>query len=374
MTVTDFEPLSILLLARSLETGGAERQLVELALGLKKRGHEVRVALFYGGGALEGALRTAGVEILDLRKSGRWDFAGFLVRTVRVFRRLKPNVIYSFLGGGNIVGGLVRPFAGRTKLVWSVLNSAYDLSVDHWLARVGHVLETALARTPDAIIANSSAGRAFAVQRGFPAKKVAVVPNGIDTERFRPDSALRREQRRKLGLGDDEIAIGVLARLNATKDYPTFLRAAAEIAPRTPRARFLCVGSGSDLDTLQRLASGLGISDRVQFTGELDAAMALNAFDIACSTSVTEGFSNAIAEAMACGLPCIVTDVGDSALIVGDCGVVVPPSSPGLLAQAIEQVLRRLDDHDPSKPRQRIADEFSLDKMVDRTIEVFRQL
>jgi glycosyltransferase involved in cell wall biosynthesis len=221
---------------------------------------------------------------------------------------------------------------------------------------------------------NSEGGRAFALRRGFPEGKIALVRNGIDTERFRPDPALRREQREKLGLAKDEVAVGVLARLNATKDHATFLRAAAEIAPRTPRARFLCVGSGPELDALQRLASGLAIADRVQFTGELDPAAALNAFDVACSTSVTEGFSNAIAEAMACGLPCVVTDVGDSALIVGDCGTVVPPSSPGVLAQAIEQVLRRLDEHDPSKPRHRIVEEISVDKMVDRTVEVFRQL
>lgn len=221
---------------------------------------------------------------------------------------------------------------------------------------------------------NSESGRAFAIGRGFPASKIKLVSNGVDTERFRPDAALRRDQRRKLGLGKDDIAVGVLARLNATKDYPTFLRAAGQMAPRAPRARFLCVGSGPELEALERLANGVGIADRVQFTGEVDPASALNAFDIACSPSVTEGFSNAIAEAMACGLPCIVTDVGDSALIVGDRGTVVPPSSPATLAQAIQQAIRVLDEHDPSKPRQRIVDEFSIDRMVDRTVEVFRQL
>lgn len=140
-----------------------------------------------------------------------------------------------------------------------------------------------------------------------------------------------------------------------------------------PTARFLCVGSGPDLDALQPLAKALGIADRVQFTGELDAGAALNAFDIACSPSVTEGFSNAIAEAMACGLPCVVTDVGDSALIVGDCGIVVPPSSPTILAQAIDKAIRGLDEFDRKKPRQRILEGFSIDRMVDRTIEVFRQ-
>jgi glycosyltransferase involved in cell wall biosynthesis len=227
MTVTDFEPLSVLLLARSLDPGGAERQLVELALGLKKRGHQVRVALFYGGGSLEGALRTASIDLIDLGKSGRWDGPAFLIRTAAAIRRLKPDVIYSFLGGANVVAALVRPFLGSAKLVWSVRNTEFDRSVDHWLARAGHALESALASWPNAIIANSEGGRAFAVGRGFPESKIAAVPNGIDTERYRPDSALRREQRRKLGLGDDENAIGVLARLNATKDYPTFLRAAA---------------------------------------------------------------------------------------------------------------------------------------------------
>ena len=374
MTVTDSRPLSVLLLARSLDPGGSERQLVELALGLSKRGHKVRVAVFYGGGSLEAALGPGSIELVDLGKRGRWDAAAFLIRTAAAIRRLKPDVIYSFLGGANIVAAVVRPFIGRAKLVWSVRNTEFDRSVDHWLARAGHALETALAHSPDAIIANSEGGRAFAIGRGFPESTIVLVPNGTDTGRFRPDAALRRKVRRKLGLGQDEIAIGVLARLNATKDYPTFLRAAAEIAPRTPRARFLCVGSGSELDTLQRLANGLGIADRVQFTGELDALAALNAFDVACSTSVTEGFSNAIAEAMACGLPCIVTDVGDSASIVGDSGTVVPPSSPTVLAQAIKQVIRGLDEHDPSKPRQRIINEFSIDKMVDRTVAVFRQL
>lgn len=128
------------------------------------------------------------------------------------------------------------------------------------------------------------------------------------------------------------------------------------------------------MDALQRLAKSLGIADRVQFTGELDPAAALNAFDVSCSPSITEGFSNAIAEAMACGVPCIVTDVGDSALIVGDSGTVVPPSSPTALAQAIEQAIRGLGKHDPKRPRQRIVDNFSIDRMVDRTVEVFRQL
>lgn len=364
-------PLSIVLLARSLESGGAERQMVELAIGLHRRAHRVRVAVFYARGALTSELQNAGVEIVDLRKSGRWHLLAFLIRTIHVLRRLNPDIIYSFLGGANVVAALARPFAA-SKIIWSVRNSAFDNSVSHWLADLSYRLEAVLAGRPKAIIANSSAGRTFAISRGFAAQRIEVVPNGIDTEWFKPDAVLRRDQRRKLGLRAEDIAVGVLGRLNATKDFPTFLRAIALLAGTMPKARFLCVGGGEERDRLERLARELGIANRLLFTGELDAAAALNAFDIFCSPSVTEGFSNAIAEAMACGLPCIVTDVGDSAMIVGDAGIVVPPSSPEALAKAIEQQIRNLGAHDPARPRRRIVDNFSMDAMVERTLDVFR--
>ena len=368
------DPLSVFLLTRSLTTGGAEQQLVALARGLCEGGHQVSIGVFYGGGPLERGLESAGMEIVDLGKSGRWDVVPFLLRTAAALRLRKPDVLYSFLGGANLVASAVRRSVPRTKLVWSVRNSEFDMSVDHWVARAGHRLEAALAHAPDAIIANSSAGRDFAVSRGFPAGRITIVPNGIDTDRFRPDPGLRAEQRGKLGLSEDEIAIGVLGRLNATKDHASFLRAAAAVHARQPNCRFLCVGSGPELERLQRLAVDLGIADRVLFPGELDPAAALNAFDIACSSSITEGFSNALAEAMACGLPCAATDVGDSAMIVGDSGMVVPPASPADLAGAVERQIERLPAHDPAVPRARIVDNFSLAAMVDRTVEVFRSL
>jgi glycosyltransferase involved in cell wall biosynthesis len=368
------DPLSVFLLARSLTTGGAEQQLVALAKSLSARGHRVSIGVFYAGGPLECGLEGSGVEIVDLAKSGRWDVVPFMLRTAAALRRRNPDLVYSFLGGGNLVAAVARRCVPRAKLVWSVRNSEFDISVDHWVARVGHRLEGALAEVPDAIIANSSAGRDFAVSRGFPAERITVVPNGIDTDRFRPDAALRAEVRSKLGLSEDAIAIGVLGRLNATKDHASFLRAAKVVSGAVTRARFLCAGSGPELERLQQLARELGIAERVIFTGELDGAAALNAFDIACSPSLTEGFSNAIAEAMSCGLPCIVTDVGDSAAIVGDCGTVVPPGSPEALAAAIRAEIANPDGHDPAESRRRIVDNFSIGTMVDRTLDVFRSV
>lgn len=366
--------LSIMFMARSLEVGGAERQLVTLARELKRRGNRVSIALFYCRGSLIDEAEQAGIELIDLNKKSRVESVGFLGRTIAAVRRRGPDIIYSMLGGPNVVAALAKPFIGRTKLVWSVLNTGYDTSVDDWLARIAHGLEMALSHSPDMIIANSVAGRDFAIGRSFPADRTLVVPNGIDTERFRNDAKLRATQRRAFGLRDGELAIGVLGRLNGTKDYPTFLRAAEKVSRTQPDTRFLCVGDGSDRSQLEELARELGIEDRVTFTGEMDPVAALNAFDIACSASVTEGFSNSIAEAMACGLPCVVTDVGDSAAIVGDKGVVVPASSPALLAAAIEQQIAGLSEHRPDQARARIVENFSISAITDRTLDIFRSL
>lgn len=364
-------PLSIFLLARSLEVGGTERQIVALAKGLHDRGHDVRVGLFYVGGSLSGELGSRGIKVVNLGKAARWDVLGFMTKAAKALRRTRPDIVYSFLGGPNVVAALLKPWLANTKLIWSVRNSSRDVSVVNNAAWVSFRLEALLTRSADAIIANSLAGHAFAGRRGFPADRMFVVPNGIDTDRFHADPKLREAQRRDLGLGPDEIAIGVLGRLNSTKDYPTFLHAAQRVAATEPNARFLCVGSGPELDALQRLTRDLGIADKVLFTGELEAVAALNAFDIACSPSITEGFSNAIAEAMACGLPCVVTDAGDSGAIVGDAGTVVPTSSPDDLAQALERQLSNLSAHDPRKPRARIVENFSVHAMVENSLDVF---
>jgi glycosyltransferase involved in cell wall biosynthesis len=370
----DANVLSIFLLVRSLEAGGAERQLTELARGLKSRGHEVTVATFYRRGPLIAELEEVGVRIVDLRKRGRWDTAGFLWRTYRALREARPDILYSFLGGANIIAAMVAMRRRGTKLVWSIRASDMDLSRYHWLQSATFRFERMIARMPDLIIANSNAGRDYAVRRGFPASKIKVVANGIDVDRFRPDERLRSAQRKQWRIGDDEIAVGVLARLDPMKGHATFLRAAAVAAHQRRDMRFLCIGEGSEETQLKKLAAELGLERRVLFTGRTEAASALNALDVAVSSSsFGEGFSNAVAEAMACGLPCIVTDVGDSALVVGQSGTVVPRRDPEALAAALLDVAAGLPSHSAEKMRRRIVENFSVDTMVDQTLDLLRR-
>jgi glycosyltransferase involved in cell wall biosynthesis len=230
-----------------------------------------------------------------------------------------------------------------------------------------------LSRAADLIIHNSWAGRKFYVNCGLADERATVIPNGIDTERFRPNAEARPQIRSEWGIGD-EVLIGLVARFDPMKDHATFLQAAALFAERRPDVRFVCVGWGPTpyLEALQAQAAGLGLGNCVIWAGaRLDVDAIHNAFDISTSSSAYgEGFSNTVGEAMASGVPCVVTDVGDSALIVGDTGIVVPHSNPAALAEGWERMLERISQQKSklsSEVRERITGLFSVPNLVQRT-------
>ena len=363
---------SVFLLVRTLGAGGAERQLVQLALGFKERGHLVRVGVFYKEGPLVADLESKDIPVLDLGKKGRWDLLAFLFRVRRAIADAQPEIVYSFLGGANLVAAAVRMLGLQFKLVWSVRASDMDLKQYEWTRPFSYRAECLLSDKVDLIIANSFAGRSHAVSNGFSPRRLEVVPNGIDTERFHPNPLLRRRQRQQWGLSESDIAIGVLARFDPMKGHRTFLAAAVRLANEIPNCQFLCIGEGAEKARLQQFAEELGISGRVKFPGRSDDPVAaLNGLDIYCSPSVYgEGFSNSVGEAMACAIPCVVTDVGDSARIVGDTGLIVPRANPTALADALALAASQREFHDGLAARQRILENYGTGQMVERTTEL----
>lgn len=369
-------PETTLFLVRSLDRGGAERQLVVLAKGLARRRHAVSVAVFFGGGVYEAELARAGVRVINLGKQGRLDILAFLARLVRLLRKERPAVLHGYLGVPNILATVLKPFLPGTRIVWGVRASNVDLSRYDWLSRWVYRLERRLARFADRIIANSDAGRRHAIANGFPEAVMAVIPNGIDTDCFRPDPEGRRRIRTEWGLGEHEILVGLVGRLDPMKDHPVFLEAASQIARVRQDVRFVCVGDGPEdyAAALKEHAAALGLTRQLIWAGARDDMPAVySALDIASSSSYGEGFSNTIAEAMACGLPCVATDVGDSARIVGDSGGVVPPRDHGALAAAIQHLIEL-----PAKERRelgaacraRVVSEFGIDRLIQRTEQV----
>lgn len=358
--------MKIAFLTRSLHLGGAERQLVILSKKMKAAGHDVVVLVFYSGGALEGELREAGVPIIALDKRGRWDMGRFIWRLATAIRKHDPEIVHGYLSVPNLFTILIKLLFPRIRIAWGVRASYLDRP--EWTSKLVYWLECRLSCLADAIVVNSQAGRKFALLNGFAAEKMVVVPNGIDTAYFKCDRSAGRQLRCEWKIADDEVLVGIVGRLDPMKDHQTFLRAAALAFAKDQRLRFICVGDGPTTykEALQTLAWTLGLTDQVIWTGpRYDLPAVYSALDMLVSSSYGEGFPNVIGEAMACEVPCIVTDVGDSAWIVGDARFVVPARNSHALAEAI---LCALSSHkDPTAIRRRIEAEFSIEHLAART-------
>lgn len=366
----------ILFFIRSLNAGGAERQLVVTAKGLAQRGHGVTVLTFYEGGFYADELNDTKIQLLNLQKKGRWDVFPFILRLRKVLRNQTPDVIYSFLGTANILTVVMRYFIAPVRIVWGVRASNMDLEQYDWLSRWSYWLECRLARFSDAIIVNSNAGMKYAVEHGFPEKKMTVIPNGIDTERFHIDKSAGEMLRKAWNVAGGEHLIGVVGRIDPMKGIPTFLEAAVLLRENCSHARFVWVGTGETTyeNSMRQLSSKLGLDDVLIWAGRHTNMVAVyNAFDIASSSSYSEGFSNVLGEVMACGVPCVVTNVGDSALVVGDTGLVVPAKDSRALADAWNEMLLLDDEMFQERTiavRNRVVNEFSVAALIENTSKI----
>ncbi|MDR2091728.1 MAG: glycosyltransferase [Azoarcus sp.] len=366
----------IVFLARSLSRGGAERQLLALARGLHTRGYAVSVIVFYNDETgYETDLKEVGIPFVSLGKKGRWDILPFLWRMIRALKRENPAILHGYLPVPNIMSALLRPFLPGVKIAWGIRNAYLDLAHYDWLSRFSSTLERHLSPLADVIIANSWAGRACAMENGFPAHKIIVVPNGIDTDHFRFSAEARKTFRKTLGFTDAEILVGLVGRLDPMKDHGNFLKAAQIVLRSRPDIRFACVGNGNNTEYtgfLKRQSEDLGLKKQLAWLpAQKDMISVYSSMDISVlASSFGEGFPNVIGETMSCGLPCAVTDVGDTKIIVGDTGKVVAPKSETALAEAIlslaalsPEARRQLGE----KCRTRIVEKFGIERLLSNT-------
>ena len=361
--------IKLVFLVRSLDYGGAQRRLLTLAQGLDKRRFDITILSFYSNQPLEAEIDGSSVRLISLRKRGRWDVLPFYLRLYQQVWRLQPDVLHSWLDVPNVLAVCLKPFV-NARVVWGLGTSNIDLRRYDYLFRLAAKCERLLARFADLIIINSTAGFEHHVARGFPRAKMVVIPNGIDVEHFRPDLKAREEFRSQLALPNDTKLVGIVGRFDPMKDHPTFLQAAALLSQEVNNIRFICVGTGSEsyLGELEALARDLGMAEQIFWMeARRDVATVYNGLDVLVSSSASEGVSNAVAEAMACGVPCVVTDVGDSALLVGDCGIVVAPTGPQALADGITRCLAADREEWGAKAREQIVENFSVARMVKLT-------
>ncbi|MDN5850019.1 MAG: glycosyltransferase [Nitrococcus sp.] len=351
-----------------------------LLLALKERGWPVAVACFYAGGPLQHELDEVGIPVYDLGKRGRWDVVQFMWRTACLLWTERPEILHGYLGIPNLLSVFMLIFFRRMRVIWGVRDSYKDLTYYDRLTKVSVWLERQCACFAHMTIVNSESGARFWIAQGFPVSTMRVIPNGIDTERFHFDAEGRLRLRTTWGIAAEVVLVGLVARLDPIKGHSTFLQAASVVSRNNGHCRFVCVGDGPPeyTNTLRREALTLGLDDRLIWAGARDDMAAVySALDIACSSSWGEGFSNVVAEAMACGRACVVTDVGDSAAIVGDTGWVVPPRDPSALGQALVSLLHLGPDgraQSGAQARMRVVERFSVKRMVDATSQAMKCL
>jgi glycosyltransferase involved in cell wall biosynthesis len=350
--------MRLLMVIRSLDVGGAERQCRALAVELAGRGHSVMLCTLGTGGTLSAGLSDAKVEHRSLVHRGPRDLLRSCLRLRELVKTLQPEVIYSFMSVSNVVCALSIPRRFRRRLVWGIRSADIDHSAFGYFVELSFFVERKLADWPGLVIVNSEAGKKFHIGLGFKPQALRVVENAIDTATFIYDAQVRNQYRQLHGVSETTCVVVILARIDRIKGYDVFLDAAASVAARRCDVEFWSIGGGQESlrQEFATRAKVLGLESRIKWHGEIrDAKIVaglLMASDVAVSASVSEGFPNAVAECRSCGLRVVGTDVGDTKRIIGDAGECVSVGDPEAMSAAI---LRQLD---MSVPRDQLRADF----------------
>jgi glycosyltransferase involved in cell wall biosynthesis len=354
-------------LITGLETGGAERMLARLVTGQDRERHRSIVVSMTRPGAVGPLLTSAGIELHALQmRRGLADLRG-LAHLAGVLRGVRPDILQTWLYHADLLGTVARLAAPRCALLWNVQCAE---SID---ANIVRRLLVWCSAKPDAVVVNSLAGKRFHERLGYRPRHWEHIPNGCDTNVFRFAAEARLALRNELGIPGDAVAIGLPARFHPMKDHATFLAAAARLAAVRSGIFFVLVGP--DVDSTNRalaeLVSANHIRDRVRLLGERhDMTNVYSALDITTlSSAFGEGCPNVLGEAMSCGIPCVATDCGDAADILGPTGLVVPPRNPEALAAAWERLISLGPDARRAlgeKARDRVIAYYDLSAIIAR--------
>jgi glycosyltransferase involved in cell wall biosynthesis len=359
-----------------LGSGGAEYMLLRLVAASRKFRHVV-VSLA-GEGRLAEALRSAGAEVFALRMNRNLPSPGAIFRLARLIRRSRPVVLQTWLYHADLIGLLAAKLARFKPVAWNLRCSNMNLSRYRLSTRAIVKLLIFMSPWTDMVVVNSEAGCRWHCDIGYRPKYWELVSNGVDATVFRPDPEARMRWRQRLGVGEGDILVGMAARRDPMKDHEGMLRAAAIAARRQPGLAFVLAGRGVSRGDaiLKRLADD--VSAPVHLIDACDDLPGLDAALDVCvlSSAFGEGFPNVVAETMAAGVPCVVTDVGDSAAIVDTTGLVVLPGDPQALAEAITKLAsdRDLRARLGEAARRRIETRYKLSDMVARYETLWQRL
>lgn len=352
-----------------LEVGGAETMLLRLLSQCDRQQYQFEVVSLTDMGPMAANIASLGVPVraLGLRRELFLANPWLLIRLAGWLRQSRPDLVQTWMYHANLIGGIANKLAGRSPLIWSIRQTNVDTeSVGLRTSLIAKGAALLSKRLPEHILYNSDTSRRAHAGLGYDDVNASVIANGFDLDIFGPDAGARSSIRSELGLSADTPLLGLIARYDPQKDHATFIAAAEKVRRHHPRCHFLLAGKAVDpanrelADQIERA----GIGEYCHLLGHRGDIPQLNAaLDIACSSSMGEGFPNAVGEAMACAVPCVVTDVGDSARLVGETGNVAPPRQPEALAAQFISLLDQGPETWRSRglaARERIREHYSL--------------
>lgn len=338
-------PLSVTFVITNLATGGAEIMLLKLLSRLDRRRFRPSVISLMGMGEIGPRIVDLDIPVhtVGLRPGAPNPLR--LRRLVRLLRQLEPDVVDTWMYHADLLGGVAARIAGCRRVVWGLHNTDLSRSGSKRSTRlVVRVCALLSGAVPAAILSCSVRAREVHERLGYQAEKFHVIPNGYDIEQFNVDPAARASVRAELGLAPDAPLVGLVARYHPQKNHLGFVQAAALVLQQLPQVHFLLAGAGVDRANaaLMSAVDQHGIAGHMHLLGRRDDVPRLMAaLDVlVSSSSFGEAFPIVLGEAMASCVPCVTTDVGDSAEIVGDTGRVVAPGDMTSLARELVALLQ----------------------------------
>ena len=368
--------MKILHIVTSLAVGGVETMLLQLLSRLDTQGNSHAVIALRDDDVIGGKIRHLGIPVYALGMSAGKPSPASIMRFRQYLKTFgRPDLIQGWDYYGDYAASFSKTLMGwrHTPVIWSIHHTPYELNRERKLTALLIRIGAWASRSADQIVYVSQTSRERHEAYGYPARCARIISNGFDLSEFQPSASVRSAVRLELGLDQDVFLIGSIARFHPMKDHANFISAAGLLASQRQDVHFLLTGKQVDdqNQAIVELIAINGLQHKASLLGERsDISRLMSALDIfTVSSAWGESFPLVIGEAMACAVPCVVTDIGDSAHIVGSTGLTVPPKDAEALCRAWVKIFEMSEQERVNlglAARQRVLERFSLGNAVSQ--------